>query len=281
MRARIWGCRGSLASPGAQTARYGGNTSCVEVRGTDGTLVVLDAGTGIRALGAALAAERPKTVHLLLTHLHLDHVEGLGFFTPRFDPEATVHVWGPRPPEGSLSDWIAAYLSPPLFPVPFAQVSEHIEFHEIEAGVLDIGSLHVTTEPVTHPGSTFAYRLEENGRSFAFVPDHEPALTEGLRGGRLEAIPGSAIARSADVLFHDAQYTAEEYATRVGWGHSSLPDFAAFTRLAEPSRVVMFHHDPAHTDEELESMLAEAATLLDGSGPHVELAYEGMEIELG
>ena len=159
--------------------------------------------------------------------------------------------------------------------MPFAQVSGHIEFHEIEAGTLDLGSLHVTTEPVTHPGPTFAYRLEENGRSFAFVPDHEPALTEGLRGGSLEAIPGSAIARSADVLFHDAQYTAEEYATRVGWGHSSLPDFAAFTRLAEPSRVVMFHHDPAHTDEELESMLAEAATLLDGSGPHVELALRG------
>jgi phosphoribosyl 1,2-cyclic phosphodiesterase len=281
VRVRVWGCRGSLASPGAQTARYGGNTSCVEVRAADGTLVVLDAGTGIRELGAALASERPKTVHLLLTHLHLDHVEGLGFFTPRFDPEATVHLWSPPPPQGSLSDWIASYLSPPLFPVPFDRVSGRVVFHELEPGTLELGSVRVLAERVTHPGPTFAYRLEEDGRSLAFVPDHEPALTDGLRERRPEAIPGSAVALGADLLFHDAQYTAEEYATRIGWGHSALPDFAAFVRLAAPGRVLMFHHDPAHTDEELEEMLAEARTLLDSSVQGVELAFDGMELELG
>jgi phosphoribosyl 1,2-cyclic phosphodiesterase len=281
VRARIWGCRGSLASPGARTARYGGNTSCVEVRTADGTVVVLDAGTGIRELGAALASERPKTVHLLLTHLHLDHVEGLGFFTPRFDPEATVHLWGPPPPQGSLRDWVAAYLSPPLFPVPFEQTSGDVVFHELEAGVLELGSLRVSVERVTHPGPTFAYRLEEDGRSLAFVPDHEPALTDGLRDGRAERIPGSAIALGADLLFHDAQYTAEEYETRVGWGHSALPDFASFVRLAAPRRVLMFHHDPAHADDELEAMLGETRALLDGSVQSLELAFDGMELEVG
>jgi phosphoribosyl 1,2-cyclic phosphodiesterase len=280
VEARIWGCRGSLASPGAQTARYGGNTSCVEVRTADGPVVVLDAGTGIRALGAALATERPETVHLLLTHLHLDHVEGLGFFTPRFDPESTVHLWGPRPPHGSLEEWVAAYLSPPLFPVPFDDVSGHVVFHEVEEGTLELGSVRVTAERVTHPGPTLAYRLEENGRSLAFVPDHEPALTGGIRSGRLDDIPGAEIAKGADLLFHDAQYTATEYETRVGWGHSAIPDLAAFVRLADPGRVLMFHHDPSHTDEQLEAMLDDAQALLDGSGPPVELAFDGMEIEL-
>jgi phosphoribosyl 1,2-cyclic phosphodiesterase len=281
VHARIWGCRGSLASPGAQTARYGGNTSCVEVRAADGTVVVLDAGTGIRELGAALAPERQPTIHLLLTHLHLDHVEGLGFFAPRFDPETTVHLWGPRPPESSLADWIAAYLSPPLFPVPFDTVPGNVVFHEIESAELELGSLRVTAERVTHSGPTLAYRLEEDGRSLAFVPDHEPAMTDGLKDGRPEGIPGSAIALGADVLFHDAQYTAEEYETRHGWGHSALPDFAAFVRLAEPGRVLMFHHDPSHSDEQLESMLAEAHSLLNGSVEELELAFEGMEIEVG
>ncbi len=266
---RIWGCRGSLATPGQETVRYGGNTSCVEVRPADGAVIVLDAGTGIRPFGVALADRRPTEIHLLLTHMHLDHVEGLGFFGPLFDPECSVHVWGPRPDGLSLEERISGYVSPPLFPVPFQNIPARVLFNEVWEDEFEIDGVRVRCAPVKHPGRTVAYRLEEAGRSFAFIPDNEPALQRDS---------GLSIAGGADVLFHDAQYTAQEYETRVGWGHSALPDFARFVSAAEPARVLMFHHDPAHSDDSLEEMLTEARQL--SGRDDVELAHEGLEIAL-
>jgi phosphoribosyl 1,2-cyclic phosphodiesterase len=270
VRATIWGCRGSLATPGPSTIRYGGNTSCVEVRSRSGAVIVLDAGTGIRELGAKLVKEKIKEVHLLLTHMHLDHVEGLGFFGPLFDPECAVHFFGPRPDEHSLRDRISEYVSPPLFPLPFEQVpGGRPTFTEVWEDAWEVGGVRVRSTRVQHPGPTVGYRLEEAGRSLAFIPDNEPGL---------DAKSGLAVAGGADVLLHDAQYTAEEYASRVGWGHSSLPDFAAVVRAAAPGRTLMFHHDPSHADEQLEEMLTTARELSDRAD--VELAHEGLEIDL-
>ena len=268
MKARIWGCRGSLATPGPETVRYGGDTSCVEVRTPTGRLIVLDAGTGIRQLGLSLGGEA-KDLDLLLTHMHLDHIEGLGFFGPLFDPEATIRVWGPRPLEGSLEELIATYLSPPYFPVPFEQIPAKISFTELAAESFEIDDVTVTSTPVCHPGSTLGYRLSQNGSSFAYIPDNEPAL---------DRESGLAVAGDADVLFHDAQFTDEEYTSRVGWGHSAMSDFVTYLAAAAPKRAIMFHHDPTHADGQLEAMLAGVQTTTGSEA--VELAHEGLEVQL-
>ena len=278
MRARIWGCRGSLATPGPTTVRYGGNTSCVEVRPADGSLIVLDAGTGIRLLGLSLPPDRPRTIHLLLTHMHLDHVEGFGFFMPLFDPETHIHVWGPSWEERSLQDRIVEYLSLPLFPLRFQQIPARLHFHDVPEETFELGAVRVTASRVTHPGPTVAYRLEEDGRSLAFIPDNEPALGCEIAAAPAAEVSGLDLATGVDVLMHDAQYTSEEYSTRVGWGHSALPDLAALVRRAEPGQVLMFHHEPNHTDDDLEGMLDEARSLMPGQA--VALAREGLELDL-
>jgi phosphoribosyl 1,2-cyclic phosphodiesterase len=268
MRAKIWGCRGSLATPGEATCRYGGNTSSVEVRTESGALIILDAGTGIRPLGLSLGPEPPSHIHLLLTHMHLDHVEGLGFFTPLFNPGCTITIWGPRPADGPLAEHIATYLSPPLFPLRFDEFSSRIEFNEVSEDQWQLDGLSITSAPVQHPGPTVGYRLEENGRVLAFIPDNEPAL---------DPESGLGLASGADVLLHDAQYTTDEYRTRVGWGHTDLGHFAAQAQAARPGRLLMFHHDPAHSDAMLEAMQSAAQEL---AGREVELAADGLEIDL-
>ncbi len=268
MEARIWGCRGSLATPGEHTVRYGGNTTCLELRAASGAVVVLDAGTGIRDLGRTLVG-RVTEIDLLLTHLHLDHIEGLGFFAPLFDPACTITVHGPRPDGGSLAEMIATYLSPPYFPVPFDRIDAQLSFVELERDSFELDGLRVTSAPVKHPGPTLAYRLSESGASLAFVPDNEPGL---------ERESGLEVAAGADLLLHDAQYTDAEYEERVGWGHCSLSHFAGYLRDAAPARALMFHHDPSHDDEALESMLEVAR---DASGhERLELGREGLELSL-
>ncbi len=268
MEARIWGCRGSLATPGEGTVRYGGNTTCVELRTSTGAVVVLDAGTGIRDLGKTLVGSVTQ-IDLLLTHLHLDHIEGLGFFAPLFDPACTVRVHGPRPDGGTLAEMIATYLSPPYFPVPFDRIDASISFVEIERETFELDGLRVSSVPVKHPGPTLAYRLSENGSSLAFVPDNEPGL---------ERRSGLEVAGDADLLLHDSQYTDEEYAARIGWGHCSLTHFTAYLRDAAPARAVMVHHDPAHDDSQLEQMLDSARA--SSGHDHLELGHEGLELSL-
>jgi phosphoribosyl 1,2-cyclic phosphodiesterase len=270
MKARIWGCRGSLSTPGASTIRYGGNTSCVEVRTPAGALIVLDAGTGIRNLGAAVAPEGLTELDLVLTHLHLDHIEGLGFFAPLFNPECVVRVWGPRPVDGTLHDLIAAYLSPPYFPVPFEHIPAQISITEVGDESWEIGGLRIQAATVKHPGTTLGYRLSQNGTSLAYIPDNEPGL---------QPESGLALAGGADVLLHDAQYTDDEYASRVGWGHSAISHFVTYLAEAAPGRAVMFHHDPSHADAKLDEMLAEVRRQT-GHGL-IELAHEGLELDLG
>jgi phosphoribosyl 1,2-cyclic phosphodiesterase len=269
MKLKIWGCRGSLSTPGEATVRYGGNTSCVEVRTPTGALIVLDAGTGVRNLGGALAKEQIRELDLVLTHLHLDHIEGLGFFAPLFDPECVVRVWSPRPVGGSLRAELATYLSPPFFPVPFDQIPAQISFHEIGDETWEIGGVTIAAVTVRHPGSTVGFRLSQNGTSLAYIPDNEPAL---------DRTSGLSVAGGADLLLHDAQFTDAEYSSRVGWGHSAVADFVTYLAEAAPRKALMFHHDPSHADGQLEEMLAEVRRRSDSA--NVELAHEGFELDL-
>ncbi|MDQ4081558.1 MAG: MBL fold metallo-hydrolase [Actinomycetota bacterium] len=280
MLTRIWGCRGSLAAPGPETVRYGGNTSCLEVRSGD-TVLVLDAGTGIRPLGLALERERPAVLHLLLTHLHLDHVEGLGFFAPIWHRETKLHVWGPPSPVRRLETRIARYLSPPLFPVHLGDIPAQMTFHDAPGDEWEIDAIRIRSAPVSHPGPTIGYRLSENGRSLTYIPDHEPVLGTELAQLSVDWLSGHELAAGSDVLLHDSQYTEDEYPGKVGWGHSSVADAVSFARRSEVGRLVLFHHDPLHADADLERLRDRAEELWgDGSRPAPALAHEGMEIEL-
>ena len=282
MRIRVWGCRGSLASPGPDTVRYGGNTSSVEVRLSDDTLIILDAGTGIRDLGRHIARSEPvKKINLFLSHLHLDHVEGIGFFSALWNPDVELHVWGPPSPLHSLQDRIATLMSPPLFPVHLADVPCRPIYHDVPEEDVQVGSARVTVQPVQHRGSTVAYRIEENGRSFAYIPDHEPALGVNLeKVDDPEWVSGYSVAHGADVLFHDSQYTEEEYPNHREWGHSSVAHTIAFAQMTKVTNLVLFHHDPAHTDDELELHQKRAKELWGTNNTAPILAREGMEIEL-
>jgi phosphoribosyl 1,2-cyclic phosphodiesterase len=279
VRARIWGSRGSLATPGPETVRYGGNTACIEVVLSDGSLVSLDAGTGIRGLGLSLDGRRPARIDILLTHLHLDHLEGLGFFTPLWDPGTDLHIWGPTSPVQSLSERIATVLSPPLFPVHLVDMPSNVTFHDAPQGEWAIGSATILSQPIIHAGPTVGYRIQEQGRSLAYLTDHEPALGSDLRSVAPEWISGFSVARRADVLVHDCQYTEEEYPARVGWGHSSTEHVATFAGLAAVARLVLFHHDPMHGDEQLEAMLRRVRDI-NPDIPDVVLAREGLELDL-
>jgi phosphoribosyl 1,2-cyclic phosphodiesterase len=278
MQARVWGCRGSLAAPGPETVRYGGNTSCVEVR-LGGSTLVLDAGTGIRALGVAIDRDPVDELHILLSHLHLDHLQGLGFFRPLFRPGVDVHVWGPASPVQSLAERIAIYLSPPLFPVRLADIPAHVTFHDAPEEAVTIGSASVRAAKVTHQGPTVAYRIEEGGRTLVYLPDHEPSIGVHLSDEPSEWISGHDIAHDADVLFHDAQYRDDEYPQHIGWGHSCIEHVMGFAGKAGITSVVLFHHDPYHVDDELDALLAEARRQWDGPGEQVRLAREGMTID--
>jgi phosphoribosyl 1,2-cyclic phosphodiesterase len=280
MEATIWGCRGSLASPGPRTVRYGGNTSCVEVRLGDGTVLVLDAGTGIRELGRTLVGH-DGPIHLLLTHLHLDHVEGLGFFAPFWEPGAELHLWGPRSPIHTLEERISRYLSPPLFPLKVADSPARLHFHDVPTGAWRIGTATIHAGEVAHPGPTVGYRIEEGAASFAYIPDHEPALGLELAEVSSEWLPGYDVAAGATVLLHDAQLTEDEYAERVGWGHSSVDAAVAFATSAGVQRLVLFHHDPMRGDDDVERLAAYAQSLWPGgNGSAPRPAFEGMRLLL-
>jgi phosphoribosyl 1,2-cyclic phosphodiesterase len=281
VKVKVWGARGSIPTPGPETMRYGGNTSCVQVTLADGTLVVLDAGTGIRTMGLALGAiHGPVTI--LLTHLHLDHIQGLMFFAPCFHTDAEIVIWGPAAAEAPLLDRIARYISAPLSPVEVRELPCRVSFREAQRSEWQIGSATVHAHSISHRGPTLGYRIEDGGdTTLAYLPDHEPALGAQLETLEEEWISGLALARDADLLIHDAHYTDAEYPDHLGWGHSSLSDALAFGRRAAAERLLLFHHEPLHDDDMLDAFAAEARERWQEAGGdprQVELAREGMEL---
>jgi len=279
MRVTIWGCRGSVATPGPETVEYGGNTSCLEVSLANGTVLVLDAGTGIRSLGLELIERGVRKLHLLLTHLHLDHLEGLRFFAPLFDERVTLDIWGPPSPVLSLEERVRRSFSPPLFPIDLRDLPAQVTFRDVprERWTLDGASL--AGDLVLHPGPTLGFRIETAEASCAYLPDHEPALT-GIAERSIDWISGASIAENVDLLVHDAQYSGDEYEKHVGWGHSSIEDAVAFKRAVGARRLVLFHHEPRHVDASLARLEAHAQSLaIRGEDPPT-LAREGMVVEL-
>ena len=281
MEAWIWGSRGSCATSGPDTVRYGGHTSCVEVRVPDGPTIILDAGTGLRELGRRVAERGDRVVHVLLSHLHLDHLQGLAFFSPLYDSGVELHVWGPPSPLRDLHERIALYRSEPLFPVNIADVPSQVHFHDAPEDGARIGPVEVWAASVAHQGPTVGYRLEHDGRSLVYIPDHEPAIASDIRRLDTSWISGYGLAAGADVLLHDSQYFEAEYPDHVGWGHSSIEHTVAFAQVAGVGQLVLFHHDPSHSDADLDAKGRRAAELWGPDGNPPVLAYDGMRVPVG
>jgi phosphoribosyl 1,2-cyclic phosphodiesterase len=273
---RFWGVRGSIASPGREMAGVGGNTSCVEIRAGE-TVLVLDAGTGIRALGDQLLRERAPHVTLLLSHLHWDHIQGLPFFVPAWLPSSRLDVVGApstASPQIGLRDSLSMQMQPPHFPVRLSDMGALLGFRAIESGQeFTVGDARITARRLNHPGGVLGYRIETAGRSVVYATDTEhyacpdPYLVK--------------LAKDADVLIYDAMYTEAEYrgevgASRVGWGHSTWEAGVAVAEAARVGQLVLFHHDPQRTDREVAALEAQA----DLARPGTIAAREGLELSL-
>ena len=277
MKIKLWGVRGSIPTTGPETEFYGGNTSCVTVAHDDYVLV-LDGGTGIRQLSGSYYPSN-KRIDVLLTHLHLDHIQGLGFFSPLFDASKEIHIWGPASSSQSLFSRLSRYLSPPLFPVLLRDLPCKLHLHEIGNSHFEAGPFRIQSNYIIHPGPTVGYRITNNQSAFTFIPDHEPALGEKGMIKERKWVSGCGLADGVDLLLHDGQYTRDEYLPRKGWGHSCIDDACLFAYLAEVKKILLTHHDPSHTDTFLDEML-ESFKKTAGNIPPAGLAKEGMEIEM-
>jgi phosphoribosyl 1,2-cyclic phosphodiesterase len=276
VKIRLWGTRGSIAAAGPETVAYGGNTACVEVRPAPDHVIVLDAGTGIRRLGMTIGTE-VRRIDILLTHLHMDHVQGLGFFAPLFREGGTVHLWGPPSMTLPLRERITRYLSPPLFPIALRDLPSEPDIREaLPDRSFELGTVAVRAGLVIHPGPTVGYRLTDGQSVVAYLPDHEPALGSRVLLEERDWVSGIELAAGADVLIHDAQYTDLEYPVRTGWGHSTFAHAVALAELAGVRRLVTFHHDPSHDDAMLDAMAREAPTV---TGIEVIGGREGLALE--
>lgn len=278
MKTTLWGTRGSVPTPGPETVKYGGNTSCVEVRAVDEHVAVLDAGSGIGRLGATIGPET-RRIDILLTHLHMDHILGLGFFAPLHRPDLEVHIWGPASTTLNLQSRLGRYLSPPLFPVRVHELECTLVLHNVPFHAFEIPGLRVRAEPVCHPGPTVGYRLEDDHGALAYLPDHEPALGAHSFPEPEDWLSGYALAQGADLLIHDAQYTDAEYEDHIGWGHSTFSQTLAFAESTDVGHLVAFHHDPARNDAVLDGLTER--TLEGDPSFTLTIAAEGTSFDVG
>lgn len=281
VRVRFWGVRGSIPTPGPSTVRYGGNTSCVtlEVPGHD--LFIFDAGSGIRELGLALLREKrlPLSARLLLTHTHWDHIQGFPFFTPAFIPGNTITVYGAPEGEGGVAGALNGQMVHRYFPISLDQLGATLAFQHAAAGQHEIDGLHVTTAPLIHSSACLGYRVEGGGYVVTYLTDAEPRRVDG----QIVFDPGMlSLASGSDVLIHDAQYTDAEYPAKIGWGHCPIGYVVDLALEARARKLVLFHHDPTRTDDQLDALLAEARARVAASGATLDViaAAEGTEITL-
>jgi phosphoribosyl 1,2-cyclic phosphodiesterase len=288
VQVRFWGTRGSIATPGPGTVRYGGNTSCVELRSDGGELVVIDCGTGARPLGQALlaaagATDRPQHASILLGHTHWDHIQGLPFFAPLFQPTWAWDLYGPRGLGASLAQTLSGQMQYQYFPVALDQLGADVTYHDLVEGTFELGDLVVRTHYLNHTALTLGYRFEGGGRVFCYLADHEPFDPELGPGGDVVASREDRrhveFMTGADVVVHDAQYDATEYAGRVGWGHSTMEYVVDAACAAGVGRLVLYHHDPSHDDDAIDALLARACERAAGR-IEVVAAAEGASMEV-
>ncbi len=251
MIVKVWGCRGSLTTAGPEVVRYGGYTTCVEVRLDDGSLVIIDAGSGIHPLGRALLAEPNLTnILLLLTHSHWDHLTGFPFFAPAYLERYRIQVRGGPDAKSSLSNYLRHQMDPPYFPVEFDKLKAGFDFGSEASGEMTVGAATIVPIPLSHPNGGYGFKIVEHGTTFVFLTDNEPDFPHpgGLRPE--DYIDAS---RGADLLLHDAQYSDEEYeSSSRGWGHSTYRRAALVAIEAGVKRLGTFHHDPDHDDREVD-----------------------------
>ncbi len=289
MEVTFWGTRGSIAKAGPTTVRYGGNTSCVAVRSDDGTIVVIDCGTGAHGLGQHLVAEAggdPLGGHILVSHTHWDHIQGLPFFSPLFQPGSEWDIYGPKGMVSSLSEILAGQMDYSYFPISVDHLEAKTRYHDLVEGGFAAGEVRVESHYLNHPALTLGYRLEVDGAVVVYASDHEPHDHGLAQGGNIaEDRHDSAHAdfiTGADLLIHDAQFLAEEYPERVGWGHSTVEYVIDVAATAGVGTVALFHHDPSRTDALMEELLdtARAHARAVGYEGHVIAAREGDTIEV-
>jgi len=287
MRVRFWGTRGSIATPGESTLRYGGNTSCVEVESDAGTLVMLDCGTGARGLGEKLLAsdKRPLQGHILIGHTHWDHIQGLPFFGPFFVKGSDWEIYAPRGVEQSLHETLAGQMQYTYFPITLEQLSASIRYHEVMEGEFTVGDIRVTAQYLNHPALTLGYRLEADGVAIVYACDHEPHARQlAVGAGELTDLDRRHVAflAGADLVIHDAQYTADEYEAKRGWGHSTIEYAVEACRSVGVRRLALTHHDPTRNDDAIDRILASmrASPAARASPMEVFAAAEGQTLEL-
>ena len=289
MRARFWGTRGSIAKAGAATLRYGGNTSCVEVRADDGTLVVLDAGSGIHELGLALMGSGAGARgSLLIGHTHWDHIQGFPFFAPLFSAEASWDVYAPGGRGHQIETSLATLMSPEHHPIELDQLEARVRFRDLAEGEFTIGSIRVITQYLHHPALTLGYRFEADGQTLVYATDHEPHSLHPLSGG-----PGARplhhedrrhvrFLEGADLVIHDSQYLLHDFPARTGWGHAPAERVVDYAIAAGVRQLALFHHDPEHDDAAVD-VIAERASewaAKTPQPPEIFAAAEGQAIDL-
>jgi phosphoribosyl 1,2-cyclic phosphodiesterase len=288
LRLTFWGTRGSVPTPGPLTVRYGGNTPCVEVRTDTGRLVILDAGTGLRELGRSLverSSGAPLEAELFLTHAHWDHIQGLPFFPPMFQSGNRFTIWGPSTPNGGIGSVIRELMSPVVFPVPFEELAARVEFKNVGESRPTRDDIDVGSFDVQHPGGAVAYRFTSRGpgaRSFVYISDNEIAANakyQSPAGWREQLVE---FVRGAHVLVHDASYTKDEYANHRGWGHSTYDDALELAIDSGVETLVLFHHKPERSDDELDACAAACrdAARARGSRLRIVAAAEGMSLDV-
>ena len=287
MRVQFWGTRGSIAKPGPSTARYGGNTSCIELRSGRETLVIVDCGTGGHSLGQKLMSAAVKGLrgHILISHTHWDHIQGIPFFEPLFAPGNEWDIYGPKGLGQSLREALAGQMQYAYFPVTLDQCGAKIRYHDLVEGTFDIDDIKVSTRYLNHPALTLGYRFEADGVTVVYACDHEPhsrmlATGQGEIGG--QDLRHAEFVSGADLLIHDAQYTAEEYPDKIGWGHSPVEYVVNLGRHARVKRVALTHHDPLRDDDAIDRLVANVRTKLQrGPSPlDVFAAVEGQIVEV-